>query len=97
MLGQTLLIPMIGIFLRNKENEICFVQVSRNGDIASFHYAAHAKMITVIMTNGEEETVTSEIAPEIHEALVPAERILVALLDDEGELEREYWTELSVG
>ncbi len=88
---------MIGIFLRNKENEICFVQMSREGEIASFHYAAHARMITVIMTDGEEETVTSEIAPEIHEALAPAKQILVALLDDEGELEREYWAELTVG
>ena len=87
---------MIGIFLRNKENEICFAQMSREGEIASFHYAAHARMITVIMTDGEEETVTSEIAPEIHEALVPARQILVALLDDAGELEREYWAELSV-
>jgi hypothetical protein len=87
---------MIGLFLRNKANEVCFVQASRESEIASFHYAAHAKMITVIMADGAEETVTTEIAPEIHEVLVPAKRILVALLDDKGDMEREYWAELSV-
>ena len=88
---------MIGIFLRNEENEICFVQVSRDEEIASFYYVARARMITAIMADGEEETVTSEIAPEIHQALVPATRILIAHLDEKGEVEREYWAALSIG
>ena len=88
---------MIGFFLRNKENDVCFVQVSRDGDIASFHYATDAKMMTVIMKDETEETITSEIAPEIHEVLIPASKILVALLNDKGELEREYYTLLTIG
>lgn len=88
---------MIGIFLRNKENSICFVQVSKDEDIAAFHYAGDAKMMTVMMKDGTEETITSEIAPEMHEVLMPVSQILVAQLDVQGNLEREYMTQLSIG
>jgi hypothetical protein len=88
---------MIGIFLRNRDNEICFVQVSKDEDIAAFHYTADPRIMTVMLETGEEETITSEIAPEIHEALVGQDQVLVALLDDTGELEREYWAEMTKG
>jgi hypothetical protein len=87
---------MIGIFIRNKSNQACFVQVSRGLDISFFHYTPATKMMTVTMQDHSEETITSEIAPEIHEVLVPVSRMLVAQLDPEGKLEREYWAQMSV-
>jgi hypothetical protein len=86
---------MIGVFLRNNEDEICFAQLSRDADIASFHYAPAARMIVAVMQDGEEEAITSEIAPEIHEALVKCNRILIALVDEAGEAEKEYWAEVT--
>lgn len=88
---------MIGVFLRNRENEICFLQGSKNVDIVSFHYTPSAKMMTVVMKDDTEETITSEIAPEISEVFVPDSQILIAQLDETGEPEREYWAQLTVG
>jgi hypothetical protein len=87
---------MIGLFLRNKADAICFVQVSKGQDIESFHYSSDARMMSVTMKDGAEETITSEIAPEIG-AVLKSSDILVVQLDTEGEFDREYNANLTVG
>lgn len=88
---------MIGIFLRNTDNELCFVQGEKEMNIGSFHYTPAAKMMTVVMKDNSEEIITSEIAPEISEVFKPNSPILVAHVDLKGELEHEYWAQLTVG
>ena len=88
---------MIGVFLRNKDNKICFVRPSAGVDITSLHYTPSAKMMIVTLKDGTEETITSEIAPEISDVFIPNAQVLVAQVNHAGAVEREYWAQLTVG
>lgn len=91
---------MIGVFVRNAAGEVGFLRPPGETDIvdiAAFHYAPHARIMTVETVDGGDETFTSEIAPELHEAFVSATQVLVAHLDERGEPTHEYWTPLSIG
>lgn len=88
---------MIGLFITNKQKQVCFVQPAPDGEIVSFHYAATQHMMTLHLADGTEETFTSEIGPEIHASLLTTQKILVARFDGADKLEREYWADLTVG
>jgi hypothetical protein len=88
---------MVGTFFRNRKNELCFAQVSNDEDIAAFYYAVTTKMIRAIMANGAEETIPADIGSDVHDILFPAQRLRVATLDPNGEPEREYWADITVG
>jgi hypothetical protein len=88
---------MLGLFLLNAEGNICFVQDSRAPDIASIHYAPQSKMVVAVLKDGHEETFSSEIIPEIHEALLACEKILAVYLDTKDEVQREYEVPLTRG
>lgn len=88
---------MVGTFYRNRKNELCFAQVAQEEDIAAFHYAVDTKMIRAIMVDGTEETIPANIGTDVHDILFPARRLRVATLNPEGEPEREYWAEVTVG
>jgi hypothetical protein len=88
---------MIGLFMRNKDNHVCFVRLKpEETAIASFQYTPAAKVMMVNLADGDEVMFTSEIAPEIHEALLTSRDILVAEMDKNGDLEREYTVALIV-
>ena len=88
---------MIGFFLRNKQDEICFALAKKEPhDIASFHYLPGPRIIAAAFSNGDEETITSEIAQDIHDALVKAKIIFVAELNEKAEAVREYAVPLKI-
>lgn len=90
---------MIGIFVRNESGDVGFARPLScvRVRIAGFHYAADMRVMTVTDAGGQEETFTSEIAPELHSAFLSATQVLVADIDDvTGEPMNEYWVDLTV-
>lgn len=86
---------MIGMFMRNAEGDVAFTCPSDTPKISSFHYVSDARIMTAQTKVGREETFTSEIAPELHAALIDVSRILVAEVDATGNEISEYWAYLS--
>ncbi len=88
---------MIGILLRNKQNEICFARVEKGADIVSFHYTPAMKILNVLYDDKSEEMFTSEVSETIHQSLKSLSQILVTHMDSDGNPEREYLTPLTTG
>ena len=87
---------MIGVFVRNLEGDVGFARPDGTyPDIARFHYAPLTKIMTVTTIDGHEETFTSEMTPDLHEALQSADQIIVAHIGNEGDPVQEYWAELT--
>lgn len=86
---------MIGFFVRNAEGDIAFACPPENPKIASFHYLREPRILMAELAAGGEESFTSEMAAELHEALTQASRILVAEMTEAGDIRREYWADLT--
>lgn len=86
---------MIGFLLRSRQDDICFTRVDKGQDISSFHYLPGMKMLNVIYADESEEAFTSEITEGLHNALMERSQILVAEINADGDLEREYMTQLT--
>jgi hypothetical protein len=88
---------MIGIFLMNKEGKLCFVRPAQEErpEIQSFRYEKESRTTFVITSEGMEEPITSEIAPELRDSFLKQKTILIADIDAANKPEREYTVPLA--
>lgn len=87
---------MIGIFLVNENDELCFAQHGDHKDIAGFRFHTDTGMCIAIRGSGDEEVFVDAMHEEIRDYLSKDQSVLVADIDDEGALTREYSVPLTV-
>jgi hypothetical protein len=87
---------MIGIFLVNQKDELCFAQYGEHKDIAGFRFHTDTGMCIAVLATGGEETFVDAMHDEIRPYLSKEQQVLVADLDDDGQLTREYSVGLAV-
>jgi len=83
---------MIGAFIKNKAGMLCFVMPPQEERpvIAGFHYAPGGNVVTIALEDGRQETVTTDIAPELRGAFGREATVLVVHVDAKSRFEREY-------
>lgn len=83
---------MIGVFLKNKDGMLCFVQPLQDEmpEIAAFRYSAETHFVAITLASGHEENITMPIALEMRDAFLKEKSVLVVNLDEKGEFQREY-------
>lgn len=86
---------MIGIFLVNKKDELCFAQYGEHKDIAGFRYHTDTGMCIAVRPSGEEDVFVDAMHDEIRPYLSKDPEILVADIDDGGATKREYVVSLT--
>ena len=89
---------MIGIFLKNKDGKLCFVQPQQDivPKIAAFRYEKDSFKVAVTIDDGREEMFTTVMAPEMRDSFLCEKHILVVNLDEESEFKEEYKVPLVV-
>lgn len=75
---------MIGIFVVNADDDLCFIDSEKRGGIASFIYVPDMRMCSIVFTDGTNEVVSAEIGQLTHEAMLLANEVLVVELDGSG-------------
>lgn len=83
---------MIGIFLVNPKGQLCLTRYDADGkaDIALVTYLPASRIVALTFTDQSEEVLVTETTDQIHKALVDNAQVLIANLDDESKLVREY-------
>ena len=83
---------MIGIFLVNPKGQLCLTRYDADGkkDIAWVTYLPASRIVALTFTDQSEEVLVTETTDQIHKALVDNAQLLIANLDDESKLVREY-------
>lgn len=89
---------MIGTFVLTDSDDICFIRREQDEFpvISSFFYIPGDRIMSVVLEDGTEEMVTTQIDERFAPALKKAKSILVADLDEEGDVVKEYKVPLSL-
>ncbi len=83
---------MIGIFLVNKNGQICLTRynASDKPDISGIVYLPASRIVALSYGDSSEEVMVDETNDNIHQALIANTELLVVNLDDASQPEREY-------
>lgn len=81
---------MIGVFLINSRNELCFVNSEKRGGIASVIYVPDMRMASIVLDDGSSEVITHEISDTLLPGITTQETVLVVQLDEAGHLIHEH-------
>lgn len=85
---------MIGAFVINDETDVCFVQYGEHESIAAMRIT-RPNLCVATLADGTEEMFTTELNHQIITALRSKIDILVAHLNDDGNVLDEYNVPLS--
>lgn len=82
---------MFGAFIVTPDDEVAFSQIGDHRSIQEFHFFIENRTVAVIFTDGEIEKFTEPLTENTAHALKNASQILVADIDDDRQLLREYY------
>jgi hypothetical protein len=85
---------MIATFMINPEKEVCLAQFSGHINVAQLRFIEGGLCI-IDGQDGSEEIFTDEIHQDVMSALKEEEKILIAHIDDEGQLLKEYEADIT--
>ena len=81
---------MIGAFLLNPENEICYAQFGEHVRLQAVRYVSDIQTTILVREDGEEELLTEPLGADFSASLAAAKEILIACMDADGETADEY-------